>query len=195
MKNCLTIHNLLRYIYNNKREGNFMAKKKSTGGLVMKIITIVAAVLTFVSIAFKFVGYTVRATLGSLTNSESDSSSMGDWFDMLENASTEADDIAAWQAAKGFLIAAFIIIGIIAVIAILKLFMNMGLLNLLMKIAGIAGIVVSLVFIICLIVGCVQMSGSLTDAITCSYYPREGSILITLFGLIASGCAMKVAKS
>lgn len=195
MKNCLTIHNLLRYIYNNKREGNFMAKKKSTGGLVMKIITIVAAVLTFVSIAFKFVGYTVRATLGSLTNSESDSSSMGDWFDMLENASTEADGIAAWQAAKGFLIAAFIIIGIIAVIAILKLFMNMGLLNLLMKIAGIAGIVVSLVFIICLIVGCVQMSGSLTDAITCSYYPREGSILITLFGLIASGCAMKVAKS
>lgn len=191
MKNCLTIHNLLRYIYNNKREGNFMAKKKSTGGLVMKIITIVAAVLTFVSIAFKFFGYTVRATIGSLTNSESGSSSMSDWFD----GRTEMDGIAAWQAAKGFLIAAFIIIGIIAVIAILKLFMNMGLLNLLMKIAGIAGIVVSLVFIICLIVGCVQMSGSLTDAITYSYYPREGSILITLFGLIASGCAMKVAKS
>lgn len=195
MKNCLTIHNLLRYIYNNKREGNFMAKKKSTGGLVMKIITIVAAVLTFVSIAFKFFGYTVRTTIGSLTNSESGSSSMSDWFDGLENASTEMDGIAAWQAAKGFLIAAFIIIGIIAVIAILKLFMNMGLLNLLMKIAGIAGIVVSLVFIICLIVGCVQMSGSLTDAITYSRYPREGSILITLFGLIASGCAMKVAKS
>lgn len=195
MKNCLTIHNLLRYIYNNKREGNFMAKKKSTGGLVMKIITIVAAVLTFVSIAFKFFGYTVRTTIGSLTNSESGSSSMSDWFDGLENASTEMDGIAAWQAAKGFLIAAFIIIGIIAVIAILKLFMNMGLLNLLMKIAGIAGIVVSLVFIICLIVGCVQMSGSLTDVITYSYYPREGSILITLFGLIASGCAMKVAKS
>lgn len=171
-----------------------MAKKKSSGGLVLKIVTIVAAVLTFVAMAFKFVGYTVSTTILNRTSTSSGSSSMSDWFDMLNNASTEMDGIAAWQAAKGFLIAVFIVIAIIAVIAILKLFLNIGLLNLLMKIAAIAGIVVSLVFIICLIVGCVQMSGSITEAITYAYYPREGSILITLFGLIASGCAMKVAK-
>lgn len=171
-----------------------MAKKKSSGGLVLKIVTIVAAVLTFVAMAFKFFGYTVKTTILNKSTTTSEGVSMSDWFDMLKNANSDADGVAAWQTAKIFLIVTLIVVGIIAVIAILKFFLNIGIVNLLMKIAAIAGIVVSLVFIICLIVGCVQMSGSFTDAITYAYYPREGSILITLFGLIASGCAMKVAK-
>ena len=167
-----------------------MAKNKSDStSLILKIVAIVAGVLSFVGMAFKFVAISSRQV-----SSFSESASMNDWFDWIDLGSDapeamRPDWLGAWQTARVFMWIALIAVAVVAVICVLKFFLNMGILNLLMKIAGIVGIVCSLVFIIAMFVGCVQGT---TDAI--SMLPNAGPYVIAIAGLVTSGLGIAVAK-
>lgn len=167
-----------------------MAKNKSDStSLILKIVAIVAGVLSFVGMAFKFVAISSRQV-----SSFSESASMNDWFDLIDLGSDapeamRPDWLGAWQTARVFMWIALIAVAVVAVICVLKFFLNMGILNLLMKIAGIVGIVCSLVFIIAMFVGCFQAT---TDMV--SYLPNAGPYVIAIAGLVTSGLGIAVAK-
>lgn len=167
-----------------------MAKNKSDStSLILKIVAIVAGVLSFVGMAFKFVTASSRQV-----SSLSESASMNDWFDSIDLGSDapeamRPDWLGAWQTARVFMWIALIAVAVVAVICVLKFFLNMGILNLLMKIAGIVGIVCSLVFIIAMFVGCFQATSDMV-----SYLPNAGPYVIAIAGLVTSGLGIAVAK-
>lgn len=167
-----------------------MAKNKSDStSLILKIVAIVAGVLSFVGMAFKFVAISSKQV-----SSFSESASMNDWFDLIDLGSDapeamRPDWLGAWQTARVFMWIALIAVAVVAVICVLKFFLNMGILNLLMKIAGIVGIVCSLVFIIAMFVGCFQATSDMV-----SYLPNAGPYVIAIAGLVTSGLGIAVAK-
>lgn len=167
-----------------------MAKNKSDStSLILKIVAIVAGVLSFVGMAFKFVTASSKQV-----SSISESASMNDWFDSIDLGSDapeamRPDWLGAWQTARVFMWIALIAVAVVAVICVLKFFLNMGILNLLMKIAGIVGIVCSLVFIIAMFVGCFQATSDMV-----SYLPNAGPYVIAIAGLVTSGLGIAVAK-
>lgn len=167
-----------------------MAKNKSDStSLILKIVAIVAGVLSFVGMAFKFVTASSKQV-----SSISESASMNDWFDMIDLGSDvpeamRPDWLGAWQTARVFMWIALIAVAVVAVICVLKFFLNMGILNLLIKIAGIVGIVCSLVFIIAMFVGCFQATSDMV-----SYLPNAGPYVIAIAGLVTSGLGIAVAK-
>lgn len=167
-----------------------MAKNKSDStSLILKIVAIVAGVLSFVGMAFKFVAISSKQV-----SSFSESASMNDWFDMIDLGSDapeamRPDWLGAWQTARVFMWIALIAVAVVAVICVLKFFLNMSILNLLMKIAGIVGIVCSLVFIIAMFVGCFQATSDMV-----SYLPNAGPYVIAIAGLVTSGLGIAVAK-
>lgn len=167
-----------------------MAKNKSDStSLILKIVAIVAGVLSFVGMAFKFVTASSKQV-----SSISESASMNDWFDSIDIGSDapeamRPDWLGAWQTARVFMWIALIAVAVVAVICVLKFFLNMGILNLLMKIAGIVGIVCSLVFIIAMFVGCFQATSDMV-----SYLPNAGPYVIAIAGLVTSGLGIAVAK-
>lgn len=167
-----------------------MAKSKGDStSLILKIVAIVAGVLSFVGMAFKFVTASSRQV-----SSLSESASMNDWFDSIDLGSDapeamRPDWLGAWQTARVFMWIALIAVAVVAVICVLKFFLNMGILNLLMKIAGIVGIVCSLVFIIAMFVGCFQATSDMV-----SYLPNAGPYVIAIAGLVTSGLGIAVAK-
>ena len=167
-----------------------MAKNKSDStSLILKIVAIVAGVLSFVGMAFKFVAISSKQV-----SSFSESLSMNDWFDWIDLGSDapeamRPDWLGAWQTARVFMWIALIAVAVVAVICVLKFFLNMGILNLLMKIAGIVGIVCALVFIIAMFVGCFQATSDMV-----SYLPNAGPYVIAIAGLVTSGLGIAVAK-
>lgn len=167
-----------------------MAKSKSDStSLILKIVAIVAGVLSFVGMAFKFVTASSRQV-----SSLSESISMNDWFDSIDLGSDapeamRPDWLGAWQTARVFMWIALIAVAVVAVICVLKFFLNMGILNLLMKIAGIVGIVCSLVFIIAMFVGCFQATSDMSSCL-----PNAGPYVIAIAGLVTSGLGIAVAK-
>ena len=167
-----------------------MAKNKSDStSLILKIVAIVAGVLSFVGMAFKFLAISSKQV-----SSFSESLSMNDWFDLIDLGSDapeamRPDWLGAWQTARVFMWIALIAVAVVAVICVLKFFLNMGILNLLMKIAGIVGIVCSLVFIIAMFVGCFQATSDMV-----SYLPNAGPYVIAIAGLVTSGLGIAVAK-
>lgn len=167
-----------------------MAKNKSDStSLILKIVAIVAGVLSFVGMAFKFI-----TTSSRQISDLSESASMSDWFDTIDMGAELSDAmrpdwLGAWQTARVFMWIALIAVAVVAVICVLKFFLNMGILNLLIKIAGIVGIVCSLVFIIAMFVGCFQAT---SDMISC--LPNAGPYVIAIAGLVTSGLGIAVAK-
>ena len=166
-----------------------MAKNKSDStSLILKIVAIVAGVLSFVGMAFKFLAISSKQV-----SSFSESLSMNDWFDLIDFGSDAPEAmrpwLGAWQTARVFMWIALIAVAVVAVICVLKFFLNMGILNLLMKIAGIVGIVCSLVFIIAMFVGCFQATSDMV-----SYLPNAGPYVIAIAGLVTSGLGIAVAK-
>ncbi len=167
-----------------------MAKNKSDStSLILKIVAIVAGVLSFVGMAFKFI-----TTSSRQISDLSESASMSDWFDSIDLGSDapeamRPDWLGAWQTARVFMWIALIAVAVVAVICVLKFFLNMGILNLLIKIAGIVGIVCSLVFIIAMFVGCFQATSDMV-----SYLPNAGPYVIAIAGLVTSGLGIAVAK-
>ena len=113
-----------------------MAKKNADStSLILKIVAIVTGILTFVGMAFKFVTISSRQV-----SSLSESSSMNDWFDLIDLAADMPEAmrpewLGAWQTARIFMWIALIAVAVVAVICVLKFFLNLGLLNLIMKIA------------------------------------------------------------
>ena len=166
-----------------------MAKNKSDStSLILKIVAIVAGVLSFVGMAFKFLAISSKQV-----SSFSESASMSDWFDTIDMGAELPEAmrpwLGAWQTARVFMWIALIAVAVVAVICVLKFFLNMGILNLLIKIAGIVGIVCSLVFIIAMFVGCFQAT---SDMVSC--LPNAGPYVIAIAGLVTSGLGIAVAK-
>ncbi len=145
-----------------------MSKKKNkSNNIIMPIISIVLAVLTYVSLAFKF----MSITIGSGSLSTTSNYSFSDWWDF-------GSSLEWYVTAKTFLTATLVVVGVIAILAILKILLNNGLFRLLLKIAGLAAIIVSLVFLVAFIVTCVKWSNDLW-----TYGPHIGAILLGVFGM------------
>ncbi len=164
-----------------------MAKsKKANGGLVTRIVAIALAVLTFVSMAFKFVVGTIK--VGNTKTSEA--GSFSDWNEILGGS---GDNLGWWKTAKVFMIIAFVVVAVLAVIAVIQFFYNHKVLSMIMKFGGIVGIVVAVAFIALFIVGCIVL-GEESYGVAITYGPHAGPIVLALSAIGASVCATLSAK-
>lgn len=168
-----------------------MAKKKTKNknSLIYGIIALVSAVLTFVSMAFHFVGSKV-STSGVLGNNSSSSTmSLGDWFDFVSNAE-KVDGIVSWQIARVLFIVVLVMVGLVAIGLIVNSFLKSKGFKTALNVLSILTILVALVFIILMFVGSSALSSS-TDlggiiGGAYTYYPYLATYFITIFSIISA---------
>ncbi len=136
-----------------------MAKKKSNGGLslILGIVSIALAVLTFVSLAFKFI---IFKTVEILGESQTESLTLQDWFKSIDSFK-DADSVAGWNVGKIFMIITLVLVGLLAVALLVKIFVKNKYLNLLTKVLCALVVVCALVFFIATLVGCGALSNKL----------------------------------
>jgi len=135
-----------------------MAKNKSMNvkDLVLKVVTILASVMCFVALAFKFAFQKV----GNISKSVS----LKEWFDSFEALDKlKVDGIQAWKTAKVFLIITLVLVAV----------------------SGLA-IVSTIVMTICLLVGNAKISDAMSTSLyKVSFGPHAGAACIIIFGLIS----------
>ena len=172
-----------------------MAKKKSSGGLITKIVALVFAVLSFVAMAFPFMTAIVSLTVAGRSTSESASSSFSEWLDSLSTAQEfGSDKVGGYVTAKVFMIIALIAIAIVAVLVVVKFFMDHKIINLLLFIASLVALIASIAFLIAFVAGGLQMS-SFGDYMTALYIPNAGSIILGVSGIVTAALGLKLRKA
>ncbi len=176
-----------------------MAKKKTKNknNLLFGLLTICSAVLTFVSLAFHFVG-SKASTSGILGNNSSSSTmSLGDWFDFVSKAEN-VEGIVSWQIARIVFIVVLVLVALIAIGLIVNYLIKNKTLSTVNKIISALTIVFALVFIILMFVGSSALSSSanlggiIGGAYT--YYPYLATYFITIFSVITAVFACLTTK-
>jgi len=176
-----------------------MAKKKTKNknNLLYGLLTICSAVLTFVSLAFHFVG-SKASTSGILgSNSSSSTMSLGDWFDFVTDAE-KVEGIVSWQIARILFIVALVLVGLIAIGIVVNYFIKNKSFSTAIKIVSALTIVVALVFVILMFVGSSALSNSanlggiIGGAYT--YYPYLATYFITVFSMLSAVFACLATK-
>ncbi len=165
-----------------------MAKKKAKSGVnfIYMIITLVAGTLTYVSMAFNFIGKdTTGGVLGNTATSTS-VMSLGDWFKYISTLS-DIDRIASWQIAKAFFIITLVLVGLVLICLVINAFIKNKALGNCIKIVAILAAVSALVFFITVITGSSALSSSAGDTSLIGasnrYYPSVAPYLVTIFTL------------
>lgn len=156
-----------------------MAKNKSMNvkDLVLKVVTILASVMCFVALAFKFAFQKV----GNVSKSVS----LKEWFDSFEALDKlKVDGIQAWKTAKVFLIITLVLVAIVAILAIIKFFVSNKYIDIVLAVVSGLAIVSTIVMTICLFVG----NGKISNAVSggkIKFGPHAGAACIIIFGLIS----------
>lgn len=160
--------------------------------LILKIVSLVATVLTFVGLAFKFITTSSSSKLGGgdveLTRA--------DWKDAIklykEPIMKDYNSIATfWQIARVFMIISLIVIAILAVITIIQFFFNHKYLALAKTIVSIVALVCVIVFFATLVIGNIMLAnkGS-NEIVSTTVLPHVGPCFMFVFGAIASVAAL-----
>jgi len=168
-----------------------MAKKKTKNknGMIFGIIALVSAVLTFVSMAFHFVG-SKASTSGILgSNSSTSTMTLGDWFKFIDNAE-KVEAIISWQIARVLFIVTLVLVGLIAIGLILNAFVRSKGFKLALNIVNVVTIVIAIIFMILMFTGSSALSSSanLGGIIggSYTYSPYIAPYLITIFAITTS---------
>ena len=168
-----------------------MAKKKTKNknNLLFCLLAICSAVLTFVSMAFHFVG-SKASTSGILGNNSATSTmSLGEWFDFVAKAE-KVEGIVSWQIARILFVVTLILVGLIVIGLIVNWFIKNKNLSTAIKIVSALTIVVVLAFVILMFVGSSALSSSanlggiIGGAYT--YYPYLATYFITGFSVMSA---------
>ncbi len=152
--------------------------KKKGFGLVAVCISVVAAVLSFVALAFNWYALVI--------SSESLPATRADWAHSLESS---ASQFGAWRASRVFMIITLVVVAIVAVLLIVELFYENKLLAQIAKWASLALIVLVAIFLILFVVGCVNLSGS-----SMLVMPHAGPIALTAFAVLTGVFGMLANK-
>ena len=156
--------------------------------LILKIVSLVATVLTFVGLAFKFAMQ--RTTAGSFSHSES--LTRGDWTDSFKfvKEMTSAGH-AFWQIARVFMIISFVVLAVLAVLTIVEFFFHHKYLSLAKRITSIVAIACVAVFFVALLIGSILVANKLSgDSYSVMFIPHVGPWFMLVFGLTASITAL-----
>lgn len=177
-----------------------MAKKKSKAksmNMIYVILGLVTTVLTFVSMAFAFIGTKTTTVILGGENVTKDSMSMTEWFDFITNAE-KAEGIASWQIAKILFIVMLVLVGIVAVGMLINMFVKKPIVSTITNIVGIVTILVAIVFFILTIVGGSALSTGLDagsiGSIAHSYYPHLAIYFLAIFGIATPIMAYLASK-
>lgn len=184
-----------------------MAKKKVGVNLILTIVALVTAALSFVSLALNFI--TQKTTTKTLLGSAEDSTdlNLGEWSDGMKNMQEMNDnarsvgaedvyDLAGWNLARVFLVITLILVGILAVSLVAKFFINNKLLGTVIMVVSALCVVSALVFAIATFVGCGAVSGPFNfgfGEITVKCMANIGVYALTIFA-IATGALSIVAS-
>ena len=153
-----------------------------TKSIILKSAAIFANLFALISLAFGAIF--TQTSLGGNTF-KSDSTSFGDWFEVVNNSNYDT-----WKASEAFLIISIIVLSLIVIGIVLQFFMNNRVLNLTIKILSIVGMLVVLLAFVLMLVGCIDNSSDLAQVI-----PAAGSWLFVIFGLVGSGLGIACGKN
>lgn len=152
--------------------------------LILKTVSLVATVLTFVGLAFKFA--VEKTDVGSL------SLSRGEWTDSFElvKEMTSAGH-AFWQIARAFMIISLVVLAVLAVLTIVEFFFQHKYLSLAKRIVSIVSIVCVAVFFLALVIGGILVANKLSElGGSVMFIPHVGPWFMLVFGLAASITAL-----
>ncbi len=157
--------------------------------LILKIVSLVATVLSFVGLAFKFAVMNTDPAIGKSTSS---SQSLQDWVDsfkLFKNVQETA--VRFWQVARVFLIIALVVLAVLALITIVQFFFNHKYLSLAKLVVSIAAVACFVVFFALLVIGGIMLGNKMSsDLGTVTFLPNVGAWFIFLFGLVAGVVAL-----
>ena len=158
--------------------------------LILKVTSLVATILTFLGLAFKFA--VEKQTMGSISHSESITRSQWvDSFDMAKELTSAGHTF--WQIARIFMIISLIVIAVLAVITVVEFFFNHKYLSLAKFIISIVAIACVVIFFAALVIGGILFANKASDLIpggSLSFIPHVGPFFMLIFGLIASITAL-----
>ena len=144
-----------------------MAKKKNGVNLILSIVGLATAVLSFIALALNFV--TQKVTTVSVFGKKDTVTGLNleDWKDTIEffqkyndGVNNNAFDLAGWNMGHVFMIITLALVAILAVALVLKLFIKNKAFNMLTLVLGIACVVSALIFAIAMFVGCGAVSNT-----------------------------------
>ena len=147
------------------------------------------AVLSFVSLAFKFVSLTMKS--GGANSVEN--GSLSEWGDILDSSEMYEKmsncNFGLWKFSHALMFIALVVIAVVGVLAFVQLFVEHKALALATKITGIVSIVLTAAFIVCFVIGGGLASFSQTEfgqTISVTFLPHVGPIMLTLFGILSA---------
>lgn len=156
-----------------------MKKSKSKLKLfnvIMIFATVALAVMTFVSMSFKFV-ITNGEVLGFGGSKEM---ALGDWMDLVSEATIEQFDV--WKTARVFMIVLLVLVAILAVATLLKFILKGNkILDLGVQILAILTLVCAIVFIVLMYVGANNLNADIGVA-SSGYTVSAGALCMAIFG-------------
>ncbi len=180
--------------------------------LILKIVSLLATVLTFLGLAFKFAyeKVVIKGLPEGLPDAaknllpSSRSLTRADWtgnFKQLSDFGVKS--VGWWQAARVFLIISLVLVAIVALISVVQFFYNGKVLSCVKTCTSTLGILSVLAFLITLLVGGGLIASKISDiytakitlglstlgltgvSATASYLPHLGVYFLTIFALIA----------
>lgn len=168
------------------------SKKSQLGltGLVLTVIGLAAAVMSFVSLAFDFIA--LKTTAVRTGQSYTESLGLGDWFESIDGLK-DSDKIAGWNLGRVFLIITLVMVAILAVALIVKFFMNHKILNLGVMVVSVLTMVSALVFAIATFAGCGALSTELLG-VKLDYIASVGVYLVALFSIVTAAMSIVVCR-
>ncbi len=157
-----------------------MTKKLSGARFVMALVAIATAVLSFVSLAFKFFKMVGKSPLGKVSDTFNLNESMDQLKDLKDYS--EAD---ALRAARVLMIIVLVLVALLAVAMLVKLFVSNKVLDIVVMVLSGLTVVLAIAFFITYVVGLnnvanfyEKLSGGMT---TVKMYAHVAVYALTLF--------------
>ncbi len=154
--------------------------KLSLVNLIMIMATVVLAVMSFVSMSFKFITRSGEV-LGFGGSSDV---AFSDWMESVAESNLESYDV--WKTARIFMIIMLVLVAVLAVATLLKLlFKGNGVLNMCIQILALLTLVCAVVFIILMYVGANNLNQDV-DFASYTYTISAGAWCMAIFSALAS---------
>ncbi|MBE5738859.1 MAG: hypothetical protein E7354_03955 [Clostridiales bacterium] len=165
----------------------------TTKKLVLKIISIVLAVVSYISMAFPFVISLISREIDQFQPSvhSSELMSFGTWNKVLEGS---GKNLWGWKVSRVIMIILLIVILAMITISIIQFFLNNSSLDKVLKYISISGIVLASLFILFFFIGCILEFGN-AEFVSVAVFPHVGSSLLGISALISSILTLKSLNS
>ena len=178
-------------------------KKLTLLSLILSLVGIAGAVLSYIALAFNFINIQTQYKVGSSTTTNNTPMSLSKWFEYINNAqeaNASIEDtmfeglqvkIDGWAAARVFLIITLVLVAIVAIALVIKFFVNNKILNLATLVVAVLTILSAVVFLIMVYSGGSALVGKAENI---KYLADVGAWFVTLGAVVAGGMGIAVAR-